>query len=111
MNLDRLFELLQRFETERVMTYLQEADLQKLMHSPYFLGTAAVLAIVALIMRWRLLLTVVMFITGFVYLLSYVFEKGTSLEGGIGNDALLVFIGGGAVLVFGTIYLLFIRGD
>ncbi|PLX87056.1 MAG: hypothetical protein C0614_03355 [Desulfuromonas sp.] len=111
MNLDGIWELLQNFETTKVVGYLQEADLQKLIKSPYFLGSAATLAIVALVMKWRLLLTVVMFVTGFVYLLTYTIEQGTSLEGGITNDTLAVFIGGGAVLVFLAIYLLFIRND
>jgi hypothetical protein len=111
MNLEPIIEFLRNFETSRVVEYLKEADLQKLMHSPYFLGTAAFLALLALFMRWRLLLVTVMSITGFVYLLTYTFEQGTSLEGGIGNDTLMVFIGGGAVIVFLAIYLLFIRDE
>lgn len=109
--LETIIEFLQNFETAKVIAYLQEAEMQKVMKSPYFLGSAAVLAIVALIMRWRLLLVTVMSITGFVYLLTYTLEQGTSLEGGITNDTLMVFIGGGAVLVFLAIYLLFIRDE
>lgn len=109
--LETIIEFLQNFETTKVIAYLQEAEMQKVMKSPYFLGSAAVLAIVALIMRWRLLLVTVMSITGFVYLLTYTLEQGTSLEGGITNDTLMVFIGGGAVLVFLAIYLLFIRDE
>ena len=111
MSFDGIWELLQNLETSKVVSYLQEADLQKLIKSPYFLGTTATLAIVSLVMKWRLLLTLVMFITGFVYLLSYTIEQGTDIQGGITNDTLAVFIGGGAVLVFLAIYLLFIRND
>jgi hypothetical protein len=52
-----------------------------------------------------------MTITGFIYLLSYTLAQGTSLEGGMPTDALLVLIGGGSFLVFLAIYLLFIRND
>lgn len=111
MALDTVFEMLENLETSRVIAFLQEADLLKLMHSPYFLGTAATLAILALVMRWRLLLATVTVITGFIYLLSYTLEQGTSLEGGMASDTLAVFIGGGALLIFLAIYLLFIRDE
>ena len=109
--LDTVIEFLQKFQTEKVLAYLQEADMQSLMQHPYFLGAVGTLAVIALIMKWRLLLVTVMSITGFAYLLSYTLAQDTSLEGGIGNDALVVFIGGGTVIVFLAIYLLFIRGE
>jgi hypothetical protein len=62
-------------------------------------------------MRWRLLLVTVMSITGFIYLLGYTLSRGTGLEDGMPTDALVVLIGGGAVIVFLAIYLLFIRSD
>jgi hypothetical protein len=109
--LDAAAEFLQTFETKKVVAYLKEAELQELMKSPYFLVSAGALAIVSLIMRWRLLLVTVMTVTGFVYLLSYTLSQDTSLEGGIGNQTLLVFICGGTIIVFLAIYLLFIRND
>lgn len=111
MSFDKVIEFLQRFETEKVIQYLQQAEIQELMKSPYFLGTAATLAVIALFMRWRMLLATIVSITGFAYLLTYTLERGTSLEGGIGNETLMVFIGGGAVIVFLAIYLLFIKDE
>ena len=106
-----VIEFLKQFETKRVMETLQTLDLQELIRNPYFLGSTGTLAIIAFLMRWRLLLTVILAITGFVALLAYTFEQGVSLEGGVGSDSLLIFVGGGAALVFLVIYLLFIRGE
>jgi len=104
-------EWLKFFETDRVMAYLQALDLQSLVQSTYFLGGAGALAVIALVMRWRVLLALTVTITGFVWLLSYTLAQNTSMEGGGANDTLLVFVFGGAAIVFVAIYLLFIRGD
>ena len=111
MNSTSFMELLQRFETDRVVAYLQTLDLQELVHSPYFLIGTGVLAILCLVMRWRVLLVTVLSISGFAWLLSYTLAQDTSLEGGIANDTLVLFVFGGAAIVFLAIYLLFIRGD
>lgn len=111
MNSDSLMEMLERFETDRVVAYLQALDLQELVHNPYFLGGTAALAIFCLFMRWRVLLTTVLTVSGFAWLLSYTLARDTSLEGGMGNDTLVVFVFGGVVIVFVAIYLLFIRGE
>jgi len=111
LNFDSIMEFLQNFETAKVVATLEKLNLQALIRNPYFLGGTGALAILSLIMRWRLLLAVILIGSGFVALLAYTFEQGTSLEGGMANDSLMVFIGGGAVLVFLMIYLLFIRGE
>jgi len=111
MNRDSVTEFLRNFETGNVFAYLQSLELQQLVQSPYFLSGTVVLAILCLVMRWRLLLAAVLSISGFVWLLSYTLERGASLEGGGGNETLLIFVGGGALLVFLVIYLLFIRGE
>ena len=104
-------EWLKLFETDRVMAYLQALDLQSLVQSPYFLGAAGALAVIALAMRWRVLLALTLTITGFVWLLSYTMARDTSMAGGGANDTLVVFVFGGAAIVFVAIYLLFIRGE
>ena len=70
-----------------------------------------VTAVIAYLMRWRLLLVVVMSITGFIYLLGYTLSRGVSLDGGMPTDSLMVLVGGGSFIVFLAIYLLFIRSD
>ena len=104
-------EWLKFFETARIMSYLQALDLQSLVQSPYFLGGAGALAVIALVMRWRVLLALTLTITGFVWLLSYTMTQDTSMAGGGANDTLVVFVFGGAAIVFVAIYLLFIRGE
>lgn len=104
-------DFLQAFETSRIIAQLQALNLQELVENPYFLGGAGALAVLAVVMRWRMLLVTVLTITGFVWLLSYTLAQNTSMEGGAGQETLLVFVFGGAAIVFVAIYLLFIRGE
>jgi len=103
--------ILEKLETSAIIGYLEELDLQALVNHPYFLYGTAALAIIALFMRWRLLLVTILSVSGFAWLLAYTMQQGTSLEGGVGTETLVVFVGGGAVIVFVAIYLLFIRGE
>lgn len=111
MEYTALTEVLQNLETSRVVEYLRTLNLQELVNSPYFLGASAAAAVVALLMRWRLLLVTILSISSFAWLLSYTLEQDTSLTGGVPDETLAVFVGGGTVIVFLAIYLLFIRGD
>lgn len=111
MDLSTVMEFLQKFETDKIMAYLQKADTKEIMEHPYFLTGLGIGAVVAYFMKWRLLLVVVLSITGFIYLLGYTLSKGTSLEGGMPTDTLVVLVGGGCFIVFMAIYLLFIKND
>ena len=111
MDFSSVLKFLQQFKTDKVMAYVQEMELNSVMEHPYFLAGVGALAILAYIMRWRLLLVTVMTITGFIYLLSYTLSKGVSLKEGMPGDSLLVLVGGGAFIIFLAIYLLFVRGD
>jgi hypothetical protein len=111
MDFTAAIEFLKQFETKKVMEFLQSMDVKTLMEHPYFLAGVGVLAVIAFLMRWRLLLVTVMSLTGFIYLLGYTLAQDTSLEGGMPTESLVVLIGGGAFIVFLSIYLLFIRSD
>jgi len=111
MDFSTVIEFFKQFETTRVMTYIQTMELNELMQHPYFLTGVGIMAVIAYLMRWRLLLVTVMSITGFIYLLSYTVAQGTSLEKGLPAESLAVLIGGGSFIVFLAIYLLFIRSD
>lgn len=111
MDFSTVIDFLKQFETTKVMAYVQAMDLNEVMKHPYFLSGVGVLAVVAFLMRWRLLLVTVMTITGFIYLLSYTLSQGTSLKDGMPADSLGVLVGGGSFIVFLAIYLLFIRED
>jgi hypothetical protein len=111
MDFSSVIEFLQQFKTEKIMAYIQGMDLKTVMEHPYFLAGVGVTAVIAYIMRWRLLLVIVMTITGFIYLLGYTLSKGVSLDGGMPADSLLVLVGGGAFIIFLAIYILFIQSE
>ena len=111
MDFSTVIEFFKQFENTKVLKYIQARDLNELMKHPYFLAGVGVTAVIAYLMRWRLLLVAVMSITGFIYLLSYTVSQGTSLEKGLPAESLAVLVGGGAFVVFLAIYLLFIRND
>ena len=111
MDFSSAIDVIKQFETTKVMEYIKAMDLRSVMEHPYFLAGVGVTAIIAYLMRWRLLLVVVVTITGFIYLLGYTLSRGVSLEGGMPTDALMVLVGGGAFIIFLAIYLLFIRND
>jgi hypothetical protein len=82
----------------------------QLVHNPWLLGGVGLMSLVALFMRWRLLLATLLGVTGFVWLTAYTLERGTALES-LGNPTLLIFVGGGIGVIFLVIYLLFIKTD
>ena len=109
--INTFFAALRDVRTEDILRFLKESQISELMHSPYFLGTVAVILIVCLIMKWRLLLATVIGIVGFAELLAYTVSQDTSLDGGMGSNSLMVFVGGGIALVVVVIYLLFIKSE
>jgi hypothetical protein len=111
MDFSSAIEFIKQFETTKIMTYVKAMDLKTIMEHPFFLAGVGVTAVIAYLMRWRLLLVVVMAITGFIYLLGYTLSKGVSLESGMPTESLMVLIGGGTFIIFLAIYLLFIRND
>ena len=111
MDFTAVIEFLKQFETTKVMEFLQTMDVKTVMEHPYFLTGIGLLAVIAYFMRWRLLLVTVMSITGFIYLLGYTLAQDTTMKDGMPIESLVVLIGGGAFIVFLSIYLLFIRND
>ena len=111
MNWEAIKELLQSLQTDRVIETLERLKLEELVQRPWFLGTVAALAVLALIMRWRMLLVAVLALAGSTYLLSYTMKQGTDIGGGAGTDTLFLFIAGGAVLIAAILYLMFVKND
>ncbi|PLY01285.1 MAG: hypothetical protein C0623_05560 [Desulfuromonas sp.] len=109
--IDSIIEFLSTLSTENILAYMDQAKVGDLIHNPYFLGVMGVLAVVSLIMKWRVLLVANLGLVGFAWLLSYTLERGTSLDGGLTNDTLLLFIGVGVVIIGSIIYFLFISSD
>lgn len=110
MNFAAFLDALKNLETDRVARYLGELNLGELIHNPWFLGTMGALAVLALLCKWRALLATVLGVTGLAWLISYTVQQGTELKSA-GNLNLLIFAGGGALIIFVMIYLLFIRHD
>ncbi len=110
MDFSKAAGFFKHLETERVIAFLQEMNVGTLIHNPWFLGGMGAAALIALLMHWRLLLATILGITGFSWLLSYTLQQGTTLEGPA-SQTMLVFVGGGVVLIMVIIYLLFIKTE
>ncbi len=110
--IDKFFAVLRNLRTEEIVRFFKDSQISELMHSPYFLGTVAVIIVICMVMKWRLLLATVIGIVGFAELLAYTASQETSLgETGIGNEALVIFIVGGVAIVSLVIYLVFIKSE
>lgn len=108
--MDSIMRFFSNLSTENVMAYMDQAKVGDLIHNPYFLGAMGALAVISLIMKWRILLVANLTLVGFAGLMSYTMERGTSLGDGM-NDSLLVFIGVGALIVGAIIYFLFVKSE
>lgn len=101
---------LRKLETVEILRQFKELNLGDLVHNPYVLGAIAALALLALLMRWKLLLTTILGTTGFVWLTDYTLKQNTTLDQ-LNSETLLVFAGGGIAIIMLVIYLLFIKSD
>lgn len=110
MNFSAIAGVLKHLETERVLKFLNDMNVGKLIHNPWFLGAMGALALLSLFMRWRLLLVTVLSVTGLAGLIAYTLQRGTQIES-LGSQTLVTFVFVGAVLVAMVIYLLFIKSD
>ncbi len=108
--MDALLDLLKNFETSRVIDFLQNLNVGELVHHPWFLGVTAALAVLALIMRWRLLLATILAVAGFVGLISYTLQRGAAIDS-LQSETLLIFVAAGVALIFVIIYLLFVKAE
>lgn len=110
MNAESVIELLQNFKSDRIIETLEQLNLDEWIHNPWFLGGVGAFALVALFMKWRLLLATVVGIVGMAGLLQYTLEQGTELTS-LGNQSLIIFIGGGLLIAIIFIYLVVIKSD
>ena len=104
-------QFLEYFQTDRVIKVLHDLNVGALIHNPIFLGGMAAVAIIALFMRWRVILIIVLSLVGVTGLVAYTLQQGTGLGEGMHTDNLFIFVVAGAGIIFFVIYLLFIRGD
>lgn len=108
--MDRIWAFLAKYDVEAVTQLMDEWQIGNLIGNPYFLGGAAAVALIASYKKWRGLLALDVGIVGFAYLLSFTLEKGTEVQE-VYSESLLLFVGGGVVIVAAVIYLLFLKSD
>ncbi len=104
--MEALIEWLKPLKTSMIINSITDLDL---LRNPWFIAGAILFVVVCMWMKWRLLLSLTMAMTGIIVLLTLVQSSGTDLEHS--SDSLFLFLGGGAALVFSFIYLVFMRGD
>lgn len=109
--IDSIFEFLSTLSTANIIAYMDQAKVGDLIQNPVFLGIMGALAVISLIMKWRMLLVANLTVVGFAGLMAYTLERGTNIEGGLTNDALLVFVGVGVLIIGAVIYFLFIKSE
>ncbi|MBE0500798.1 MAG: hypothetical protein IBX47_05080 [Desulfuromonadales bacterium] len=108
---DQFLAFLRDFRTEEILRFIKESQISELINTPYFLGSVVIIILLCLLMKWRLLLATVVGLVGFAELLAYTTARDTSLSDGLGNETLIIFVGGGVTIVSLVIYLLFIRSE
>ncbi len=110
MNWDTIKQYLEYFRTDQVMQQLQDWNISDLSTNPWFLGGFAVIILFAYLMGWKATAGFISGIGGFVLVVSLALGRGTGVEG-IASGGLWIIVGGGAVVVFLFIYLLFIKSE
>ena len=106
--MDSILAFFAEYDLEAVVGLMQEWEMGALIQNPYFLGAAAIVALLALWRKWHGLLALDIGIVGFAFLLSFTLQKGTEVKE-VYSDSLLIFVGGGVVLVGAVIHLLFFK--
>ncbi len=103
-------EWLQCLQTEQVLDFLKELNIGELIYNQWFLGGLGIIVLISIYLRRYGLLAIILTLVGFASLIDYTLQSGTAVEN-IMSETLLIFVGGGLVLIFAVIYLLFIRHD
>ena len=110
MNWDNIKHYLDYFRTDQVMQQLQDWNVGDLSTNPWFLGGFAAIILITYFIGWRAIAGLISGIGGFALVVSLAIGKGTGVDG-IAGGGLWIIVGGGAVVVFLFIYLLFIKSE
>lgn len=110
MNSEFFSDLLRNLETTELLRQVQRLQAGDLVHNPWVLGAVGILALLALLLRWKVVLVTILGITGFAWLTDYTLKRQTTIDQ-LNSETLLVFAGGGITIVMLVIYLLFIRNE
>ncbi len=110
MNWDTIQQYLQHFRTDQIMQKLQDWNVGNLSTNPWFWGGFIAIILFAYFMGWRAIAGFISGIGGFALVVSLALGKGTGVAG-IESGGLWIIVGGGAIVVFLFIYLLFIKSE
>lgn len=110
MNSDALNTWLRKLETTELLQLFKSLNVGDLVHNPWVLGAIGALALLALLLRWQVLLTTLLGTTGFAWLVDYTLKQEAAVDQ-LNSETLLVFAGGGIAIIILVVYLLFIKGD
>jgi len=105
-----IVDILEKFNTQRVIESLAELDIGTLLHNPLVIAAIVAAAALALYLKWRVLFVTILTATALVWLLNFIMERGTDIDT-MSNPTLLVFIGIGCGIIGLIIYFMFIRSD
>ncbi len=89
-----------------VIEYIASLDLASLSADPRVLIATAVVAVIAVIMRWKLIILFIFGICAIMAVARYAHMREAALD-----TNMFVFVGGAFAVGLVLIYFLFIRGD
>ena len=103
--MNKFMEWIKPFETKKVVAFIHQLDP---LHNVTFMVIVALFIAISLFMKWRLLLSCTISLAALITLTTIISGQGTDVQN---SDSLFMFIGGGAVIMFFLIYMIFMRGD
>ncbi|ABA89961.1 hypothetical protein Pcar_2725 [Syntrophotalea carbinolica DSM 2380] len=110
MNLSTAREYLEALRTENMMEMLREVNLGDLIYNPWFLTVLGLICLVAILLKRQALFFLILSTVGYACVIDYTLQEKPAIESA-GSQPVLVFAGGGVILVFLIIYYLFLRQD
>ncbi|MDK2848614.1 MAG: hypothetical protein PWP34_1967 [Desulfuromonadales bacterium] len=110
MDLSTARDFLEKLRTENIMAMLREANLGDLIYNPWFLSILGIICLVAILLKRQALFFMLLTTVGYACVIDYTLQKKPTIESA-GSEPVLVFAGGGVILVFVFIYYLFLRQD
>lgn len=110
MDLSTARDLLENLRTENLMAALRGVNLGDLIYNPWFLSIFGAICLAAIVLKRQALFFLLLTTVGYACVIDYTLQKKPAIESA-GSEPVLVFAGGGVVLVFVFIYYLFLRQD
>lgn len=111
ITVDSVLAQLKGLDNETIIQFLGEMQLGEYIHNPWFIGAMIVLAVCCLVFKWRVLLAMIVGLTGLAWLTNYTMQQGTEVSEGLHSNSLIFFVVGAAAVVSLMIYIVFIKEE